>query len=235
MKNQSLEFYYLTAASIGCGLLLWLRVGYWQQHSLDLVDLNMHGLINNRGITFLFLAWNLFLAWIPYLLARLLPLLSKFKFPFVNGAIGLALVLWLLFFPNAPYIVTDLLHLKPRPLVPLWFDLMLLMSFAWTGLLLGIFSLLHLQKWVRQKTRKNYDTILAITLIPLCAVGVYVGRFLRWNSWEVFTQPQTLLSDLHFLIGERDEWNMAAGTITCFSLFLFLVYIPFKIIQKNEN
>ncbi len=230
MKNHSRELFFLILASISCMLLLGFRIGYFHHYTPDLADVSMEKLVHSRGYTFLFLAWNLLLAWIPYLLTRLLPILSRSQIP--NILTGLVLLLWLLFFPNAPYIVTDLLHLKPRALVPLWFDLLLLMSFAWTGLLLGIFSLLQLQKWVQQQTGKNHDAILAITLLPLCAIGVYVGRFLRWNSWEVFTQPQTLLSELHYLISSPGEWNMALGIIGCFSLFLFLVYLPFKTLQK---
>ena len=233
MKDSRSEFLFLMAASISCGILLLIRIIYWQQIDLDLADLSTHGILKNKGKTFLFLIWNLFLAWIPYMISYFLPWFDKMAGRKFRLLTGLLLIVWLLFFPNAPYIITDLLHLKPRPAVPLWFDLILLLSFAWVGLLFGIFSLLHIQKWVQIRFNKNYDSILAVTLIPLCSLGVYLGRFLRWNSWEVFTQPQILLADLYYLITDMDALSTAMATIGCFSLLLFLFYLPFKTLQKK--
>lgn len=228
-----MEFFLMLFGSICCGGLLLVRIVYWQNTQLELADLSVERIINNRGYTFAFLAWNLFLAWVPYLISISLPWASKLlgaKFRWVLSGL---LLLWLLFFPNAPYIITDLLHLRPRPLVPLWFDLIMLLSFAWVGLLLGIFSLLHLQQWVQARFRKNYDSFLAFTLIPLCSLGVFLGRFLRWNSWEVFSKPQILIADLYQLITDPDSLRMAVLTTVCFSLLLFLFYLPIKTLQNK--
>ena len=82
-----------------------------------------------------FLLWNLVLAWMPLALAWMLWLsVDKLNLPILG--LGL-LPAWFLFFPNAPYIMTDLIHLKIRDDVPLWYDAALLFSFAWNGLILG--------------------------------------------------------------------------------------------------
>ncbi len=233
MYNRNSEFILLFFSSICCGILLLIRIVYWQNAELDLAELSVSKIKNNRGYTFAFLAWNLFLAWIPYMISITLPWIDKVmgkKFLWITGGI---VGIWLLFFPNAPYIVTDLLHLRPRPLVPLWYDLILILSFAWVGLILGIFSLLHVQRWVQNRFGKNYDAFLAITLIPLCSFGVYLGRFLRWNSWEVFSQPQVLLLDFYYLLTDMDSLGMALLTTGCFSLLLFMIYLPIKKIQNK--
>jgi hypothetical protein len=92
-----------------------------------------------RELLFVFLLWNLFLAAIPFFLSAALHLASKPPKARLLLPVG---VVWLLFFPNAPYLVTDLFHLEPRPGVPYWYDLALIMSCAWNGLMLAFASLL---------------------------------------------------------------------------------------------
>src|ERR1051326_2665661 len=105
------------------------------------------------NVSFIFLGWNLFLAWLPLIFASFLSEIRSYsskRWPpiFVFGA-------WLVFFPNSPYIITDLFHLWKRPGMPLWFDLFLLISFAWNGLLLGFISLLAVQEWLNQNFKKS--------------------------------------------------------------------------------
>lgn len=139
---------------------------------------------------FSFLTWNLFLAWIPWALSAFaLPGLS-WRNPFKWAIAGI----WLLFFPNAPYILTDLVHLSPQSAVPFWMDLILILSFAFTGLLLGLASLRHV--WEDAKMISRMRSLLFPAICILSAFGVYLGRYLRWNSWEVVSQPFSLASDL---------------------------------------
>ncbi|MEW5989426.1 MAG: DUF1361 domain-containing protein [Chloroflexota bacterium] len=138
-----------------------------------------------------FLVWNLFLAWLPFCLA-----LAAFRHrrrPLI--ALGLGF-LWLLFFPNAPYIVTDVIHLKPLGHVPLWYDGLMIFSFALTGLLLGFISLAVMQGLVSQQYGRLVGWLFVLFSLGLGSVGVYIGRFLRWNSWDVFFNPLQILYDL---------------------------------------
>lgn len=142
------------------------------------------------------LVWNLFLAWLPALGAfaaynlnhwptrlRWLPI------------IGLSL-LWLLFLPNAPYLVTDIIHLKPHRGVPLWYDLITLVAFAWTGSFLGLVSLFLMQMLVRRAVGSAASWVFVMGALALNGFGIYFGRFLRWNSWDVLFRPTSLLNDL---------------------------------------
>ena len=103
---------------------------------------------------------------------------------------------WLLFLPNAPYLISDLVHLQPRSDAPLWFDVVLLFSFAGAGVLLGLASLSNVHDAVTARFGTIAGWSLVLTSAPLTGLGIYLGRFLRWNSWDVWTNPRPLLADL---------------------------------------
>ena len=103
---------------------------------------------------------------------------------------------WLLFFPNAPYILTDLFHLHQRAGVPVWFDLILILSYAWTGLWAGMISLRTIQEELIQKTFKKGSFLVIITLLFITGFGIYLGRFLRFNSWDLIQEPGTLVKSI---------------------------------------
>ena len=138
-------------------------------------------------VRYAFLVWNLILAWLPFLFAWVAN-----RKPAVAVLYG---PLWLLFFPNAPYIVTDLVHLGTGG-APLWYDAIMLFTFALIGLLLGFLSLYLMQSLVARRFGGLISWLFVITAVSLSGYGVYVGRFLRWNSWDVFTRPASLLADV---------------------------------------
>ena len=141
-----------------------------------------------------FLCWNLFLAWIPWLAGQAFRASSRRRAPVIRQLGWFAL--WLLFLPNAPYIATDLLHLTARPPVPLWYDLALLLSCAGTGVLLGYVSLLDVQMAVEERFGRVAGWSVATGSLFLSGFGIYLGRFRRWNSWEVLTEPAGLFGDI---------------------------------------
>lgn len=148
---------------------------------------------------YFFMLWNLFLAWIPYLVSKVIYIRFRYthkRFTFVNI---LLLLVWLAFFPNAPYIITDFFHLNLKDPVPLWFDLILIGSFAFNGLYLGLDSLNIIQKIIASVNRL-YGWIFAIISLFLGSVGIYIGRYLRWNSWDIITHPEILIKDVYILI-----------------------------------
>jgi uncharacterized membrane protein len=142
------------------------------------------------------LAWNLFLAWLPALGAFTAYNLDRWptrlRWPPI---IGLSL-LWLLFLPNAPYLVTDIIHLRPHPGVPLWYDLITLVAFAWTGSFLGLVSLFLMQILVRRAVGNAASWFFVFVVLSLNGLGIYLGRFLRWNSWDVLFDPARLFYSL---------------------------------------
>src|SRR5215216_5479464 len=136
-----------------------------------------------------FLIWNLFLAWIPFIIAYFTYILTLNR-KWIYIVIPCAAFLWLIFFPNAPYILTDFQHLAyPASELPVWYDVMLLIWFAFTGLLLGMVSLFLMQEIVRREFGRWVGWAFVAAVAGLSSAGVYMGRFLRWNSWDLLRDP----------------------------------------------
>lgn len=168
---------------------------------------------------YLFLVWNLFLGWIPFLLMLVLAWRAperRFAWP----ALPLWL-LWLLFLPNAPYLLTDFIHLRPRPPVPMWYDAGLLFSFTAIGWALGILSLLLAERLIRERFGNRYVQWFAPVVLAACAFGVAMGRILRWNSWDALIHPVAVGRDILRLIRHPhhhiDYWGM---TFVLFGMLL---------------
>lgn len=141
---------------------------------------------------FVFLGWNLFLAWVPFVLSLCAAAVHSRGGPrpllWIFGA-G-----WLLFLPNAPYILTDFIHLGRVGGAPLWFDTALIGTFAGTGLALGLASLLVVHTIVEARVGRVIGWAVVVGSLVLSAVGIYLGRFPRFNSWDVLTDPYGLVA-----------------------------------------
>jgi uncharacterized membrane protein len=184
---------------------------------------NIHDLASTRGTTatFLFLVWNLFLAWIPYWTSLALGYWGKSS-AILSGGL---LLFWLLFFPNAPYLLTDLMHLyKQRGDVPFWLDVMLILSFAWTGLMLGYASMFEVQYFLERRFPNWLTKTIMVGSIWLAGFGVYMGRFQRLNSWDVFTRPWAVVRwELHVL-GNPMNYISTLGVAFAISGFMMVGY-----------
>ncbi|MCX6739934.1 MAG: DUF1361 domain-containing protein [Candidatus Parcubacteria bacterium] len=182
--------------------------------------------------TFRFLIWNLLLAWIPYLIS-----LAVIKYSAkINNKIFIILLIfcWLLFFPNAPYIFTDLFHLRPRGDVPFWYDMILIISFAINGWFLGIISLINIQNYIKNSWSLAKSWVVAISALFLASFGIYLGRFLRWNSWDLLFNPLSLLADVwERIIYPLEHFGTFAFTVLIF-VFLSLNYLIVRAIVKDN-
>ncbi|GAA3639118.1 DUF1361 domain-containing protein [Flavivirga jejuensis] len=178
---------------------------------------------------YLFLVWNLFLAIIPYTVTTYLVSIPKLN------KIGFAVwfSVWLLFLPNAPYIITDLLHLKISSSHLLWLDVLVVCSFALNGLLLFSLSLLDMETLLNQYLKNKKTTFVIIVLILfLSGFGVYLGRFLRYNSWEIIQTPSNLFNDI-FNIILHPNLHLEAWLFTfLFGVFLSIGFWMFKVLHK---
>lgn len=191
-----------------------------------------------RNSVQLWLVWNLFLAWLPALGAFAAYNLNRWPTSFRwLPIIGISL-LWLLFLPNAPYLVTDIIHLKPHAGVPLWYDLITLVAFAWTGSFLGLVSLYLMQILVRRAVGRAASWLFVIGVLALNGVGIYLGRFLRWNSWDLLIHPADLFSDLlgafyHPL--EHLQTIAFAGLITLLFSAVYLMMLAFTQLHQEHR
>ena len=193
-----------------CGALLALRG--WRAHNA----------------VFFFLLWNLFLAAIPFVAAEIV---DRARWAVAQWT---AFVVWLLFLPNAPYILTDFIHLRPRPPVPLWYDVLLLFSCAGTGLLLGYGSVMLVQRAIARKFGARIGWLIATISLILSAFGIYLGRFVRFNSWEVVTDPMPLFADItHRLMNPLQHPRTFAVTIL-YGVALMLGYVALHVLAETS-
>ena len=184
-----------------------------------------------RELMFIFLIWNLFLAFVPYAITQVcMQKISWIENTFKFLAV---LIVWLLFIPNTFYIITDLFHLQERDPVPLWFDLALIFSFAWNGLLMGVLSIRQMEKLITIKWPIKQEWLFVLPIMFLNAFGIYIGRYLRYNSWDVISRPFGLAEDMLYLfmhpLRNRFDWSM----IFCFAMLMSLIYISIKKLAKH--
>jgi uncharacterized membrane protein len=177
---------------------------------------------------YLFLIWNLVLAGVPLVLSTVLRALVH-----IGARLVLQLscfALWLLFLPNAPYILTDLQHLKySTTTVPAWYDVALLISCAGTGLLLGYLSLVDVQELVARKFGAIPGWLFALTSLVLAGFALYLGRFLRWNSWDLIVKPGRFL-DIGGALLHPFHLNQPLSVTFIFGTILALGYIAIRLL-----
>ncbi|MDO5980094.1 DUF1361 domain-containing protein [Flavivirga spongiicola] len=180
---------------------------------------------------YLFLIWNLFLAVIPFAITTYLvstPKLNKIGF-------AIWCSVWLLFLPNAPYIITDLLHLKIGSNHLLWLDVLVVISFALNGLLMFSLSLLDMETLLNQYLKRKTTNFIMIFILFLSGFGVYLGRFLRYNSWEILQHPSDLFNDIFNIIIQPNQHLEAWLFTFIFGLFLSIGFWVFKVLYTLKN
>ena len=166
-----------------------------------------------------FLVWNLILAAVPYIITQILKLwVASPKF---NIALILSFPVWLLFLPNSPYIITDLVHLHNDHSHLVWLDLFLVFVFALNGLLLGLLSLLDMFIIIEKRLGKKMAVILIFISCFLSGYGIYLGRFLRFNSWDVFANPAELFQKISSSLLQPQVWLMTLA----FGGFLWILFL----------
>jgi uncharacterized membrane protein len=184
----------------------------------------------SQKINFIFLVWNLALAWVPYVLASLLhkdTSLQKFIIIFIP---------WLLFFPNAAYLVTDILHVDFRPPIPLWYDSLIFFIFAWLGIMLASIALLKVHVYLEHVFGKIKSGIILVMIAMLSAFGIYLGRFERWNSWDALLDPLALLENIFGIwksIPHTIEPVIFVSVFTC--MILCTYYVVREVVGDREE
>lgn len=206
----------MTSASLICVLLVAARIAY--------SDSARYG-----G-----LVWNLFLAWIPFVLAYFASALPWRK-TLLYLVLPVTTFLWLIFFPNAPYILTDLQHLaRESTAAPVWYDVIMLIWFSWTGLLLGLVSLYLMHEIVHRNFGRWTGWLFVFVVSGLSSFGVYLGRFVRFNSWDILNDPKEIVVTILGLAIDP-SMRLVAFTIlfAVFYLFVYLTLYSFAHLVKE--
>lgn len=182
--------------------------------------------IGTGTVEYYFLPWNLFLAFVPYLIMQFVtnnPGIMENKVKLIA-----ALLAWLLFIPNSFYIVTDLFHLSHFDAAPKWYDLLLIFSFAWNGIVFGIASLRKVELVILIHRNKGFSLLIVFTVMWLNSFGIYIGRFLRFNSWDVISSPVTLTSEIFDMILHPLNNSSAWGMTLFYAFFMTFLYFTIK-------
>ena len=213
MKKTISIYHLLLAFCLFIGLLIGIRSIY------------------SGSVKYLFLVWNIFLASVQLLISA--------SFKSMHKRSGWKQIMlfacWLIFFPNALYIVTDLLHLDQESNVPRWFDVLLLFSSSVLGLAMAYLSLFRVEDYLLKVFKqKQVDGIIGAILF-FGSFGVYLGRFLRWNSWDIIRNPFGLMSSVIqrfiFPFSHTRTW----GITILFGILFYLIYLFMKKLSVHLN
>jgi uncharacterized membrane protein len=180
--------------------------------------------IDKTGNSFYhFLVWNLFLAWIPLAAALACYALARARASWLAAGAG---VIWLLFFPNAPYMLTDYIHIRDvHTNSPLWWDALMLSSFVWTALMLGFVSLYVMQDVWDAHVGRFVSWLLATLALGLGSFGVYLGRFVRLNSWDALLHPRSVAHIIATQVENPVEQPRILGVLGLLTAFMLISYV----------
>ncbi|MDR3519856.1 MAG: DUF1361 domain-containing protein [Candidatus Pacebacteria bacterium] len=167
----------------------------------------------------LYLIWNLFLAWVPYIISLFLIKKDTRIRYFIP-----VFFVWILFFPNAMYLVTDVFHVVSSSPASLWYDSLLLFFFGWVGLFLGMLSLFHVHQYLKAHLNYFFSEVGVFLICLVSSFGVYLGRFERWNSWDVFLNPTELVKNSFNVSTNLAHTGTPLIFVVVFTVFIYSVY-----------
>jgi len=197
------------------------------------VVLNILRILIWGKLSFIYITWNIFLAFIPFIISSLILYFFKEgkikKYLFVIG-----IFLWIIFIPNAPYIITDFVHLGEIRSIPLLYDIVLLFTSSCVGLILGFNSFYHIEQIIYTKYNKNISNIIMGIIILMISFGVYLGRFLRFNSWDVFINHTSLIKNIWKNFSQSNGYIEVFFYTGLLFFFLFLFYKAWKYSELKQ-
>lgn len=182
------------------------------------------------------LIWNLFLAWIPFMLSYLAHAVS-WRRATLYLIIPLIAFLWLIFFPNAPYMLTDLQDLARRSSgAPLWYDVIIVVWSSWTGMMLGVISLYLMQDIIMRTFGRTAGWLFVFVISGLSSFGIYIGRFVRLNSWDILQNPTETAQEILGVVVDP-SMRLAAFTLgySTFFIFVFLLLYAFGHMLQEQR
>jgi uncharacterized membrane protein len=187
------------------------------------IALFLGGALRNHSWDFAYLMWNLFLAWLPFGFALWLAEILKRKLWSSWEALGVS-ALWLIFLPNTFYMVSDFIHLGEVKRVDLLYDAVMFASFIAVAVVLGVCSLYIVHQEVRKRLTLKGSSVWLAAVMLLTSFAIYLGRDLRWNSWDVLTNPGGLLFDVSDRLFHPAAYPQMSLTVAIFLVFMSSMY-----------
>jgi len=126
-----------------------------------------------------------------------------------------------------------LFHLNYKNLAPIWYDLVLIFSFAWAGIILGFATLKDAEKILSERMNKKLIPVFITFILFLISFGIYLGRILRWNSWNILNEPEGLLQDIKERITDPFDHPATWGMTILVGILLNLIWWSFKYFNPN--
>jgi uncharacterized membrane protein len=199
------------------------------------IGLFLAGAIANRSLQFDYLLWNLFLAWIPLLVGVLL--LHSLRTRLWSSTWPLVLTLiWLVLLPNTFYMISDFVHIQDVLRSSLLYDVVMFTAFIFTAALLGFSSLYMVHARLRTRMSMRSSSVVVGAIIFLCSFAIYLGRDLRWNSWDVITNPAGILFDVSdHLIHPLHSGDMFTTTFSFFVLLGSLYIVGWQLGEATRQ
>lgn len=201
------------------------------------------GLLFTRMVMFAdldywYLAWNLFLGWVPMLFAILL-VASLSKRLWLSWQCLLLTFLWLVFLPNSFYIATDFIHILEATPATLLYDIVLILSFTLNGFIMGYLSVIAVHDQLLKRIKTNYAHYLICFVFLLCSFAIYLGRYLRWNTWDIVLNPAGLLFDVSDRLINPLAYEQTFSTTVMFfvliSTFYYVTWQAYSELRKYRD
>ena len=189
--------------------------------------LNILRILLFGSLSFIYILWNIFLALLPFIISSIL-LKQEQENRLSKPVFIIGFIFWLLLLPNAPYLVTDIIHIGEIRKVPVLYDAFLLFNSAWIGMLLGMYSLFHIEKILKFRYSKLITDFSIFAIIILSSFGIYIGRFLRFNSWDIFINHFYILRSVWYSFLESANQLEAYLYTFLFFVFFYVSYSAWK-------
>jgi uncharacterized membrane protein len=192
--------------------------------SLVSVGLFAYNAWQDHETVYSYLIWNLFLAWLPLVFA--VRLIDVLRYKLWSSWEGLTWsVLWIVFLPNSFYMISDYIHLQDVGVSQVLYFVVMFTSFIYTGVLLGLTSLYLIHLRLRRRLPAMAANVCVMAALFLCSIGIYLGRDLRWNSWNILTNPGGLLFDVSDRLQNLSAYPQMILVIVTFFVLMLSMYV----------
>ncbi len=191
--------------------------------SLASIGLFAAGAIRNHDTGFSYLIWNLFLAWIPLLISMGLARILHYKL-WSSWTALLVTLAWVAFLPNSFYMISDFIHVQEMQRVDLLYDVIMFSSFIFNGVILGFMSLVMVHRELLHRVKWHTAAAIVTGILAICSFAIYLGRDLRWNTWDILVNPGGILVDVSDIILHPSTYPHALGITLSFFILLTSLY-----------
>lgn len=181
-----------------------------------------------------FVVWNLALAWVS--LAIIWVLVNRLRkdrwLSWQNVSLS---VLWLMFLPNTWYVLTDFVHVSANGEISQLFDIVLMGVLIVCGFILGFTSLYLMHKQLLKKLSERASSLVVALIILISSFGIYIGRDLRWNSWDVVTNPSGVIISVSDRVIDPFGHPRAINMTGLFFVLISVMYLAVWIYLRPEK